>query len=576
MTTFEPARESTPLLYPSQLKFRLGLVRNRLRQYPLHKLDFIMMDLERPDRCSRHAHWCTGDLTGRTLDFVSRAQGIDGTYADWLDELFERIWRTRRASGLFGRYACSPSVNVPPEEWPGPPALFFPSGADRLLMGLISYYDATGDWRGLHGATGVADWFVQHKDRWAKYYEGWCFSLTFWIAEPFSRLYEITGNEAYLDFVAMLAEAMAPQRLVEANLHGTTFLIAMRGLQRMAMITGDGAWNETPEFIRRTIIDEPWEYADGAVSESLPRNSCRNEGCVLGDWLQMNLFAGLISGQDEAFEKAQHVLWNAVFHNQFINGSFGHRDFLANGRGYAAGPVGEAWWCCAMNAGLSLVEFARHAVVLRGKTVEINQLVPGRFRLPMAGRKDIEVDVRTPWPAEAKAVVTVRNLPEDLTVKLRVPACVRNASVEQTPSDGGTKLRLSGRIGHTVEPWQDGQVLKYGPLILAPMAYYWDMEAKASAEGVPEGYMPDTIPGVPELNVGAADEDGFVSLDHLPLPDWTYFDEGPGAELAVENASAHVPLRFEDGQEKTLYFWPMCEATSNLVLYDTPILFRKS
>ena len=122
------ASPSKPLLFHSQLKFRIGLARKRLSSYPLDKMDFIMMDLERTDLCTRHAHWCTGDLTGRVLEFLSCAGGIDGEGDPRLHELFERIMRMRRPSGLFGRYAAT-AENVSPESK-------LNSGADRLFNGL--------------------------------------------------------------------------------------------------------------------------------------------------------------------------------------------------------------------------------------------------------------------------------------------------------------------------------------------------------------------------------------------------------------------------------------------------------
>ena len=51
----------------------------------------------------------------------------------------------------------------------------------------------------------------------------------------------------------------------------------------------------------------------------------RNEGCSIADWLMLNLNAGLITGEDGAYEKAERIFWNALAFNQWINGSFGHR-----------------------------------------------------------------------------------------------------------------------------------------------------------------------------------------------------------------------------------------------------------
>ena len=73
---------STPLLYNSQLKFRLGLAKKRLEHYPLDTMDFVMMDLERPALRTRHAHQCTYDLTGRTLLFYALAEGIEMVFVN--------------------------------------------------------------------------------------------------------------------------------------------------------------------------------------------------------------------------------------------------------------------------------------------------------------------------------------------------------------------------------------------------------------------------------------------------------------------------------------------------------------
>ena len=100
---YRDVRTATAVLGKSQVDFRMGLARQRTRTYPLDSMDFIMMDLERPDLCHRHAHWCTGDLTGRLLEFLSHAEGVDGRTDPRLPELFERILRQRRPSGAIGR-----------------------------------------------------------------------------------------------------------------------------------------------------------------------------------------------------------------------------------------------------------------------------------------------------------------------------------------------------------------------------------------------------------------------------------------------------------------------------------------
>ena len=90
------AIKAKPCLSQSQLSFRIGLARERTQKYPMDDMNFILMDLERPEQSSRHAHWCAGDLTGRTLEFLSTADGVDGVTDERLPEMFNRILNTQR------------------------------------------------------------------------------------------------------------------------------------------------------------------------------------------------------------------------------------------------------------------------------------------------------------------------------------------------------------------------------------------------------------------------------------------------------------------------------------------------
>lgn len=133
---------SEPLLYDSQLKARLGLAKKRLEAYPLTDMNFVAMDLERPKLRTRHAHWCTYDLTGRTLFFYALAEGIDGKHIERLPELYQRIMNNRRESGMFGN-----SFNLEGTE----PEKAFVVGT-HFVSGLVNYYTLTGDMRALNAA----------------------------------------------------------------------------------------------------------------------------------------------------------------------------------------------------------------------------------------------------------------------------------------------------------------------------------------------------------------------------------------------------------------------------------------
>jgi len=550
-----------PLLTESQLKFRLGLVRQRTRAYPLDSMDFIMMDLERPEGNSRHAYQCTGDLTGRLLEFLAHAEGVDGQSDERLPELFSRILRQRRPSGLCGRTIPEPLSSGD---------CFYT--AARLFHGFIYYYELTNDMRALDAAVDYAEVILRNRDTWyQRLQQTGGRSIEFWITESLALLYGVTRRTAYLDFIGMIHDGLeAPDK--GAHAHG--YLATLRGLQVAALITGDSAWNTKVETYRWMIIERHFEMPDGCTPECFP-HSAANEGCSIADWLMLNLNAGAITGDTEAYQHAERILWNALAFNQWITGCFGHRATLPNG--YGMKRFEEAWWCCLHHGGLALVEYARHAVTFRDHAININLLVPGRYQLALPGREQAEVRISTAYPSRADTLIEVERAPANVRVLLSVPSCIKNPAVTETREQDIVRLRLTGSLGHYVEHCADGVLLKYGPLVLAPTIYDWiSTEAPATGEAyAPAGYIPDVMPpGLPTLRLPAPDADGLLALSDQPLPEWTYYEDGPTTRCGIPGSAANVPVVFPGDKELPLRFVPLCYSTSNLSLFETPIVFR--
>lgn len=107
-----------------------------------------------------------------------------------------------------------------------------------------------------------------------------------------------------------------------------------------------------------------------------------------------------------------------------------------------------------------------------------------------------------------------------------------------------------------------------------PLTYYWNVENQVPDGTVPENYTAPSLPaGRPCFESFSVQSDGFLDLQREPIRDFSYFEEGPQARLGIQDASVNVPMLFENGQKKDLFFWPLCEATSNLALYDVPMVF---
>ena len=556
---------SKPLLAPSQLSYRLGLARTRTAAYPMDRMDFIMIDLERPDKCSRHATWCNGDLTGRLLEFLSCAEGVDGKNDPQLDALFERILKQRRPSGIIGR---SPMV---PDNDP----LQNPC-ANRLSSGLMRYYELTGDARALEASVGFGNRLWDVRDGWRNTMKATQGRMIYsWISEFFVQLYAATKDPRWMEMFRIIYDGTG---ICDQNCHAGGFLSMLRGFQQMAMLTGDMVWNENVEKNRRWIIDHRYELPDGCTTETFPPNS-RNEGCSIADWLILNLNAGML-GASDGYEKAEHTFWNAFAFNQWVTGGFGHRPLTGNGYGVVG--MEEAWWCCVEDAGMAMSEYARHAVTFRNGAVHVNLLTPGIYEVPLPGGKTTKVKVITAWPSRAEATIEAENLPAEIPLKVRVPSCVRKPEIKESRSDGKMQVTFRGEQGHHIKQCDPGILLMYGPLVLVPATGCSQPASLPNQmdNGVPAGYVPKMMPkGVPAIKLPQKpDTDGFVKLPlcpgDKPLPEWSYFDEGPGSPTWVEGAPVEVQLKFPNGNLSNARFTPMCYNTSALVLFDTPVVFQ--
>lgn len=550
---------STPHLGPSQLSFRIGLARKRLSAYPLDDINFIFNNIERPRMSRVMADWWTGDLSGRILEALSASDGVDGVHDARLTAIYERLLRNRQPEGYIGEFAADP-VRQSADGFPN-------TVLNKILPGLVRYYRLTGDLRALDAAESEVNYLLRHKDAWMAYFKpDRPIDLYNWVADGIAQLYEITGDKRYEQ---ALRETLTRLGGIEyAHTHGA--MTTLRAYQRMAHVTGDMSWNEKPELFRRRIAEKHYESVAGDIPEGFPM-SPRNESCSTADWMQLNLWAGLLlSGEaaDSAYAKAEHIFWNALAYNQIVTGGFGHRQFLR--RGYGTMEFQEAWWCCTENALLAMSEYARHCVTADDEEIRVNMLVPGVYDVDGAS-----VQIASLWPGRAEARVSVRD-PRGRRVYVRRPEGVAGWREERSEQPGGLQLHLTGRVGHTVEPWEDRFALKYGILILAPGNNTWVQRENALAGStIPAGYEGASFSSMDfRVELPAADESGFYPLNHLPLPNWIFYEESPDSRTSFENVSVTVPIVFDDGQRADVRFWPLCYFVSTLTFYALPLLFR--
>ena len=201
-------------IHESPLLNRIRMAKQRGRSYPLDSLDFIMVDLERPETLTRHADFCTGDLTGRYLDFLAASAHLEPSDHDRMQALFARILKCQAPNGAFGRVQVQ-DMGVSSDElaW---------VASSKVFIGLLRYYQETGDPKALTAARRNAEFFFANLDRireasiqqkkpedlhrWIRS-AGGLGDCGNWITEPMAELFGITGDQRCLDVCRAVAEA---------------------------------------------------------------------------------------------------------------------------------------------------------------------------------------------------------------------------------------------------------------------------------------------------------------------------------------------------------------------------------
>ncbi|MEA4890507.1 MAG: glycoside hydrolase family 127 protein [Clostridiaceae bacterium] len=509
---------------------------------------------------------CTGDLTGRYLEMLARSMDHDTHDEERLHQLFNRILKCKTHLGPVGLDFIE-GLDNPAKADP------FSVGA-KTFVGSIRYYLQTGEGKALQLAIDTAEYFLARIEIVDKTITQGKFNTAWWITEPFALLYGITGDERYLKPCRIIEKAM-PASIEKTHSH--SFMTTLRGLQLAAIFSGDNSFNRLPEKFR-TEIQERAVWADGNIPEIFPM-STRNEGCSIADWIMLNLYAGFITGNDEAYEKAELAMYNAFALNQLVNGSFGHRLLDKDRRGYQQGElVEEAWWCCVHNCGISIIEYANHAVTLRDNYIKVNLLVPGKYCFEIDGKK-VTVTITARYPEKADALIFLTGACQGLELDVRIPAGIRNGKVSKTVMPGGgLRFTLSGDIGYYIETTPHGSVLKYGPLVMVPLRYMSKSEVvydDFSKSAAPEGYVPDIMPTDRPVIVPVKEKDdaGFFVYSQEPWPVWQCYEEGILSPLAYGELSVNVPLYYPDGQIRLTRFYPEWLSSTSLVGFDLPLVF---
>ena len=346
-----------------ELDHRIALSVNRLTDMnarPAYTQDFLLADVDlQPDDPRRFFNF-SGDLSGRYIEVMSLVDPAKRGEVD-LDELVSQVIAEQQEDGRFG----DPALTYTAEEIGGEHmALLWGNG--RLLVGLMTYYEQTGDAAALAAARRLGDFFIgtaeqSRKPEIAERLKGFgakgiiCFTQ---YIEGLVQLARATGEEQYMQ-AAKDAYTVLPER-GEVHTHG--YLSTLRGVMLLHELTDDESQLAYAKETFDALLASDDYTRHGAVMEYFGGHGDRDEGCSSADFVRLAFQLHAATGEARYLEVAEKGLLNALFYNQYASGDFGHHYFTEGGM--SASNPRRSWWCCTMHGLRALLEVRDHYVLV--------------------------------------------------------------------------------------------------------------------------------------------------------------------------------------------------------------------
>lgn len=397
-------------------------------------------------------------------------------------------------------------------------------GRKYTLLGLIKWYNLTGDKKALKSACRLLDYTLTQLGPGKKhvyeagYYRG---MPPMSILEPVVYLYNITGNKNYLDFAQYIVDDGetdgGPQLIKRQNLpvskrfpvNGSKewwsfkngqkayeMMSCYVGMLELYKVTGRAYLLSTVENVYRHILREEinvcgsgsayecWYY--GAYNQNIPSRHSM-ETCVTFTWMQLNEKLLELTGKSLYADQLERSMYNALMAAmRGDNGQIAKYIPLEGYRHEGENQCGIHINCCNANGPRAFAMIPRVAERLTNdKAVQVNFYIPSETVFSLNGQT-VSLKQETNYPVDSVVELTVT--PEKagmaFSLQLRIPAWSTSTRVELNGKavdsvkvgeyltlnrewQAGDKIRLTFDMTGRLVERDFSFALERGPIVLA-------------------------------------------------------------------------------------------------------------
>lgn len=352
---------------------------------------------------------------------------------------------------------------------------------NHILLGLISWYEESGDPRALECAGRIADRFCEkflgHPGTWGSCPEPYTNLST---SHALALLYRLTGKREYLDLAQQVLTAetaacgldfVARAKQGEEYAHkasgarGTRWetLHLMLAYSEMYLLTGN------PDY--RQVIEHYWR--------SLTRTDCHNNGgfsslesacgnpfdtrsietCCTVAYMALGVEALRLSGDSRVADQLEISTLNAALSFFARNGRWSTYNTVMEGRIVPCAPErpgcheNPGIYCCTVNAPRGIGLLSRWALMTDADGLAVNWYGPGTMSATVAGKR-VRLTQSANYPRESTVHFTVDpGETRQFSLKFRIPFW---SSATTLKVNGQTVPALAGSYATVQRNWAKG------------------------------------------------------------------------------------------------------------------------
>ena len=401
-------------------------------------------------------------------------------------------------------------------------------GAKYVMLGLLHWYDSTGDKASLEAAKRVCGWVMSKfgPGKRSLAAEGPFNGLmNCSVLEPVVWLWRRTGDRKYLDFAGWIVEDLdknpegpeifrfaaqkTPLAKCKPEKSGTKSYEKMsccQGILDYYEETGDRRLLDTVVAIASQVAAEEIDISGGGTQyerfcgfAARQTRDCAvaSEMCVLTTWMRLCEKLLSVTGESRWADEIEKTFYNAYLGGLAADGSsFDSYGVLGGTRErFHPRQCRMEANCCDSNGARGFVAFLESAVMSSGPVVTVNQHVCGTVRIKELG---VVVDQFNDYPRKLESAVTLSmHEPRRFSLRIRMPAwseatTVKTSWGEEKKHGGGgyVVFEREWKSGDQVKMIFDGRVKRHdldgmmaftrGPVLLARDVRFGDGDLSES------------------------------------------------------------------------------------------------